>query len=340
MSAISRLDKEYQDTPQEKLPELPVAAISGISESDADLLYKAFYIKTIRDLAELKYVIWAKELKAEAEKATKDLSDYSDKLIKEFETKTAKQVIKAPIYALEGVSKADATKLEKAFRIKTVQAFANLKYAQYAREITEESDEAAAKASAVSAPAQEPETRPVTSSNANKPEKNNMGKMLIWAFIILLILLLLLIFGPKIKQMFSGEPEKTANEQTKKEPILTSGNETDENANETTVTEPTEPESGEATQGEDNKEPVIAENGNKPEGSENVTPTEKDNNTSGNTTQGETYDYRVKWGDSLADIAYRELGAYNKWQRIYEANRDRIKNPNNIISGQVIKIPK
>jgi nucleoid-associated protein YgaU len=47
----------------------------------------------------------------------------------------------------------------------------------------------------------------------------------------------------------------------------------------------------------------------------------------------------VQAGDSLSKIAKRELGDANKWQAIYEANRDKIKNPDLIHPGQVLTLP-
>ena len=49
--------------------------------------------------------------------------------------------------------------------------------------------------------------------------------------------------------------------------------------------------------------------------------------------------YEVKSGDSLSKIARREYGDANAWQRIFEANKDLIKDPNKIFPGQVLKIP-
>ncbi len=44
-------------------------------------------------------------------------------------------------------------------------------------------------------------------------------------------------------------------------------------------------------------------------------------------------------GDSLSKIAKREYGDASKWPRIFEANRDVIKNPDLIHSGQNLRIP-
>jgi nucleoid-associated protein YgaU len=49
--------------------------------------------------------------------------------------------------------------------------------------------------------------------------------------------------------------------------------------------------------------------------------------------------YTVVAGDSLSKIAKREYGDANAWNRIYEANRDVIKNPDLIYPGQTLKIP-
>lgn len=49
--------------------------------------------------------------------------------------------------------------------------------------------------------------------------------------------------------------------------------------------------------------------------------------------------YTVKAGDSLSAIAKRELGDASKWTTIFEANRDKISNPDLIHPGQVLTIP-
>ncbi len=49
--------------------------------------------------------------------------------------------------------------------------------------------------------------------------------------------------------------------------------------------------------------------------------------------------YTVKNGDSLSRIAKRELGSYDRWRDIYEANRDKIKDPNVLAVGIQLIIP-
>jgi nucleoid-associated protein YgaU len=47
----------------------------------------------------------------------------------------------------------------------------------------------------------------------------------------------------------------------------------------------------------------------------------------------------VKSGDSLSRIAKRELGDASKWKALYDANRDKIDDPDLIHPGQVLTIP-
>jgi nucleoid-associated protein YgaU len=49
--------------------------------------------------------------------------------------------------------------------------------------------------------------------------------------------------------------------------------------------------------------------------------------------------YTVKAGDNLTKIARQVYGDGNKWKAIYEANRDKIKNPDLIHPGEVLTLP-
>jgi len=50
-------------------------------------------------------------------------------------------------------------------------------------------------------------------------------------------------------------------------------------------------------------------------------------------------EYIIKKGDSLWKIAKEELGSGHRWKYLYELNKDRIKNPNELKAGQKIIIP-
>ncbi len=58
-----------------------------------------------------------------------------------------------------------------------------------------------------------------------------------------------------------------------------------------------------------------------------------------NPPKGDQWLYTVKNGDSLSRIAKQHLGNENRWREIYELNRDKIKNPNLIYPGQVLRMP-
>ncbi|KLL12014.1 MULTISPECIES: hypothetical protein [Protofrankia] len=58
------LDKAWAD---KELPEIlaaPVSALKGVSDRDGELLREAFNIRTVADLADLKYFRWASALAA------------------------------------------------------------------------------------------------------------------------------------------------------------------------------------------------------------------------------------------------------------------------------------
>jgi nucleoid-associated protein YgaU len=56
-------------------------------------------------------------------------------------------------------------------------------------------------------------------------------------------------------------------------------------------------------------------------------------------TAGTEQSYTVVSGDSLSKIAKRYYGDANQWRRIYEANREQIKDPDLIHPGQRFRIP-
>jgi nucleoid-associated protein YgaU len=49
--------------------------------------------------------------------------------------------------------------------------------------------------------------------------------------------------------------------------------------------------------------------------------------------------YTVQKGDTLSKIAKNELGDANAWQKIFELNKDVLKDPDKIFPDQVLKLP-
>lgn len=287
----NKLIKAYEETPIADLPASPVHALQGVSQKDEDLLIKSFNVKTIADLARLKYADWALEIIEWAQENPEELPDiYTDKLIKTYEKKKGKLLLKAPAYALQGLSKPDAERLKKAFNVKTIADLANLKYIQWAREICLE--------------AQKP------APLANEPEKP--GKGLPWFWIILILLLIILgwyIYTRRHEFMQPRDPgvhqetqlESTGNKPELKNPII------------------------------DNVEESEAE----PAPIEQTTSTK---NETGSVPDSEN-EYIVKGGDTLASISDNLLGSFEHSSRLYELNKDVIKNPNIIFPGQKLKLP-
>lgn len=68
MPAIdAKLDKAYEGKSLEELADAPVAALQGVSDSDAEHLKAAFNIVTVRDLGTSKYFLWAQAIAKLAE---------------------------------------------------------------------------------------------------------------------------------------------------------------------------------------------------------------------------------------------------------------------------------
>jgi len=67
MQIDKALDKAYEQKSFKELADAPVDALQGVSEGDAVKLKEAFNVKTIRDLANLKYVRWAQAITTLAE---------------------------------------------------------------------------------------------------------------------------------------------------------------------------------------------------------------------------------------------------------------------------------
>jgi len=56
--------------------------------------------------------------------------------------------------------------------------------------------------------------------------------------------------------------------------------------------------------------------------------------------QEEFITYKVQKGDTLQKISYKFYGTHKKWKKIFEANKDKIKDPDFIKEGLILKIPK
>ncbi len=62
------LEKAFENKTAKELVSAPVGALAGVSKTDAELLAKAFGIKTIEDLATNKYFVAAQQISAIAKR--------------------------------------------------------------------------------------------------------------------------------------------------------------------------------------------------------------------------------------------------------------------------------
>ena len=69
MNINKALDKAYEGKSLKEILDAPVDAIQGVSKGDAEYLDKAFNIKTVSDLGNCKFFVWARSIAnlAEAE---------------------------------------------------------------------------------------------------------------------------------------------------------------------------------------------------------------------------------------------------------------------------------
>ncbi len=123
---VKFFDKKYENKNILELVKAPVAAISGVSDSDAEDLKSAFGINTVEDLATNKYVRLAQGINC--------FSACSGEILdKEFESKDYEDLAEKPASAISGVSEEDATLLKKAFGIDTIRELAANKYVSIAQ---------------------------------------------------------------------------------------------------------------------------------------------------------------------------------------------------------------
>ncbi|MFQ6086936.1 MAG: hypothetical protein ACE5OV_02840 [Candidatus Bathyarchaeia archaeon] len=123
---VKFFDKAYEDKSIEELVKAPVSAISGVSESDAIDLKKAFGIETVEDLATNKYVRLAQGISC--------FSECSGQILdKDFESTEYENLANKPVSAISGISEEDAALLKKAFGIDNIKELAENKYVAIAQ---------------------------------------------------------------------------------------------------------------------------------------------------------------------------------------------------------------
>jgi predicted RecB family nuclease len=118
--------KDYEDKGIVELTESPVCAISGVSESDAEDLKKAFNIETVEDLATNNHVRLAQGINYFS-------MCQGQVLDKAFESQEFQNLTTKPVSAISGISETDAALLKKAFGIESIKDLAENKYVSIAQ---------------------------------------------------------------------------------------------------------------------------------------------------------------------------------------------------------------
>lgn len=68
MNINKAVDKAFETKTLKEIADAPVDALQGVSAGDAELLAKAFGIKTVRDLGTNKFFLWAQAIAALADR--------------------------------------------------------------------------------------------------------------------------------------------------------------------------------------------------------------------------------------------------------------------------------
>lgn len=275
-----RLIRQYEDKSYAELAAAPVYALQGLSENDAKLLEDAFCVKTVRDLANLKYARWAREIVELAETGIKNynIEYFEDKLVKKYEKKSPEALVKSPMDALQGLSNKDALRLQKAFNLKTIGDLAELKYVFWALEIVNG------------------EKYLHEDMYSRRRRMSLIAKFFIIACFLIIAVVFIKRFIPHLKTIIANRSDKSQKVSMQKDIVKT-----------TNV----------------DKEKVRNEQIDK-QGTFNF--------------QDDFYIVKAK--DELRNISKKIYNDSLKWKKIYNANRDIIKNPDKIYPGQKLKIPE
>jgi nucleoid-associated protein YgaU len=293
-------DKPYQKKRLTELVNAPVFALRGVSKKDAEMLNEAFHVKTVRDLATLKFALWAREICELADsKAKVSREPFKNQLIKKFEKKSPALLAKSPVHALQGLSEHDAELLDRAFHVKTIRDLAELKYIAWAQQTVDEA----------------------LMSDSMK------GARLMWksvlkygsiAALACILVIILLLAWPGLRQLITGTGPGAESDIAKIPPY-----------GPPSITEP-RPDADKASQAPGTAS--TAQRDKTPVATATPVPV-KEEGANG-------WFYTVQRGDTLASISKKLYGNHGKTQVLYEGNRESIRDANVIFPGMKLRLPE
>merc|ERR1712226_111819 len=141
------LDKEFEVKTLEVVASSPVSCLQGLAPRADDLL-KYFHIKTVEDLATWKYGTWAtairdlSETEEDGMRASDATMNIDQAVDKDQRGKSLKELVKADVAGLSGVSDAGA-KVLAALGVKTIGDLGKWKYIRWSRGIVTLADKKA-----------------------------------------------------------------------------------------------------------------------------------------------------------------------------------------------------
>lgn len=133
------VDKSFETKSAKEIADASISALQGISDTGFEQLAKVFHTKTIKELANNKFVEWAQQI-YEASNKQIDLKNLKNMVDKAYETKPLQELVNASISALQGITDAGFEAVQKVLKVKTIGDLATNKYVQWAQSIAKAGD--------------------------------------------------------------------------------------------------------------------------------------------------------------------------------------------------------
>lgn len=331
------LKKRYTAFPIAEVVQAPLDALQGIEEDSSKEFRRLFHVETIEDLANFKYCLWAAQIIQWNDWGLSDLPDnVKENLDSAFQRQTPSELLQQKITAFSNIGEAEAQFLSR-FYVETVEDLAYMLYFNWAQQIVE-------KKLLASVPE---ETTPKAGTGSHKPRKKEPAEhppssskgWLLALFFLVLAGLLTWQFGEIWQSSIhqdkgANSPKTTAQKPPQSDP----GTETSvarQNNEQSKSTQEKTPSKKENAQGNLSNTVINPEEIKKTQETKNKDKKKKKEKAQ---KQKPRY-YTVKPGDSLNKIAYKFYQRYDKWPKIYKANRNKLPSPQTLSPGQRLKIP-
>jgi hypothetical protein len=355
------LKKRYTAFPIAEVVQAPLDALQGIEEDTAKEFRRLFQIETIEDLANFSYCLWAAQVIQWNDWGLTDLPDnVKENLDSPFRSQAPAELLQQKVTAFSNIGDSEAQFLSR-FYVETIEDLAYMLYFNWAQQIVEKK--------LLAAIPEESTSRPKAASAPKGPNirNNNQGKVpskgsRLWAlFFLLLAGLLAWQFGGmwhSLSPQGGGKAGKNHNtdygqstspKQQKKGPGDSPENSSSEKlAQNSSSPKDSSQESSEvdksSPEGSSSKGSIQGDSTNKalskdPSTKDSPTKKAKTKKTQQKAQKRRPRYYTVKPGDSLNKISYKFYRRYDKWPKIYRANRDKLAGPSSLTPGQRIKIP-